>query len=99
MLTCPFAVCPSVWHKWKQRIGENKVGDDDRQSRAFIFSKRKSGCMMEMMVVGFKRIFSKKGKGAEEGEEMAERNADSGNAIEHCYGNGWVWGHIQTKRT
>jgi len=46
MLTCPFAVCLYVWHKREQRSGENRVGDDDRQSRAFIFSEWKSGCMM-----------------------------------------------------
>lgn len=37
MLTCPFTACPYFWHKWVQRSGENKVEDDDRQSRAFIF--------------------------------------------------------------
>ncbi len=63
MLTCPFAVCLSVWHKWEQRSEENKVGDDDRQSRAFIFSKWKSGCMMEVMVVGTEGVRAK-GEGA-----------------------------------
>lgn len=52
MITCPFAARLYFRHKWVRRSGENKVGDDDRQSRAFIFSEWKSGCVMQMMVVG-----------------------------------------------
>lgn len=61
------------------------MGDDDRQSRAFIFSKWKSGCMMEVMVVGKEGVRAKR-KVAEVGELVVERNA-----VEHCYGNSWVW--------
>lgn len=57
--------------------------DDDRQSRAFIFSKWKSGCMMEMM--GMEGVRAK----GERAEEVAERNADSGNAVENYHGNSW----------
>lgn len=40
---------------------------------------------MAMMVVGMEGVRAK-GEGAEVGEEVAERNAGSGNASENCYG-------------
>lgn len=58
-----------------------KLGDDDRQSRAFIFFEWKSGRMMVMMVVGMEGV-RENGEGAEVGEEVAERNAGGGNASE-----------------
>lgn len=87
MITCPFAACLYFWHKWEMRSGENKVGDDDRQSRAFIFSEWESGCAMWMMVVGMVGVRAK-GDGTEVGEEVAGRNADRGNAMEKLLASG-----------
>lgn len=81
MITCPFAACLYFWHKWETRSGENKVGDDDRQSRAFIFSEWESGCAMRMIVVGTVGVRAKRDS-TEVGEEVAGRNADRGNAVE-----------------
>lgn len=69
---------------------KNKVGDDDCQSRAFICSKWME---MEMMVARIEAVRAK-GERAEVGEEVSERNADSGNVTEQCYGNNWVWERI-----
>lgn len=81
MITCPFAACLYFWHKWGQRSGANKVGDDDRQSRAFIFSEWKSGCVMQPTPVGMEGVRAK-GDRDEVGEEVAGRKADGGNALE-----------------
>lgn len=54
-------------------VGEeqrNKVGDDDRQSRAFILVK--SGCMMDM-IAGREGV-EMKGKRGRNGVRLTERN-------------------------
>lgn len=48
---------------------------------------------MEMMVERIEAVRAK-GERAEVGEEVSERNADSGNVTEQCYGNNWVWERI-----
>lgn len=57
------------------------MGDDDRQSRAFIFSEWKSGCVRQPMPVGMEGVRAK-GDGDEVGEEVTGRKADGGNALE-----------------